>query len=78
MKLGIFYCCATVIAAEIYSVIKNLCKLSCIYVLVDPVGFELLARATHLSTMKAILTTARILQFYYSQLLRCNVLHEVT
>ena len=78
MKLGIFYCCATVIAAEIYSVIKNLCKLARIYVLVDPVGFELLARATHLSTMKAILTTARILQFYYSQLLRCNVLHEVT
>jgi hypothetical protein len=44
MKLGIFYCCATVIAAEIYSVIKNLCKLSCIYVLMDLVGFELLAR----------------------------------
>jgi hypothetical protein len=44
MKLGIFYCCAKVTAAEICLLIKNLCKLSSIYVLVDPVGFELLAR----------------------------------
>jgi hypothetical protein len=45
MKLGIFYCCATVTATEICLLIKNLCKLSCIYVLVGPVGFELLKRA---------------------------------
>jgi len=45
MKLGIFDCCAKVTAAEICLLIKNLCKLFCIYVLVGSVGFELLKRA---------------------------------
>jgi hypothetical protein len=45
MKLGIFECCAKVTAAEICLLIKNLCKLFRIYVLVGPVGFELLKRA---------------------------------